>query len=280
MLTQVPPGRRYLSDPSHRETFESAHSVILSIFASNAQQQQQPGHQSSCLPGRCRCASEARHEACRCSNEHFTTATESAALDSTRFVHRMVPYYAQCLIENSQDGRLSTAQLRLAYAALVRSASSNSDQEDARQLGWYCISVILDTIRELSQQEPGSPGDDPERLHRLLLTLISTVPSHPLPLMIRTLEEIQIFITTRPQSDSGVAVVGDGVEIGRRRKELVDALFAEILERVGDREKEAAMRWWYTHRRSFLPGGDDAALAMTGEKVDDAQSRPDIVSRL
>ncbi|THH05099.1 hypothetical protein EW146_g9993, partial [Bondarzewia mesenterica] len=32
------------------------------------------------------------------------------------------------------------------------------------------------------------------------------------------------------------------------RQELVDALFKEILERVGDREKEFAMRWWEENR--------------------------------
>lgn len=32
---------RHLSDPSHRETYESAHSVVLSIFAAHAQRQQQ-----------------------------------------------------------------------------------------------------------------------------------------------------------------------------------------------------------------------------------------------
>ena len=28
----------------------------------------------------------------------------------------------------------------------------------------------------------------------------------------------------------------------------MEALFSEILEKIGDREKEAAMKWWYTYR--------------------------------
>ncbi|KAF5374139.1 hypothetical protein D9615_008886 [Tricholomella constricta] len=281
----------YLSDPSHRETFESAHSVVLSIFASHAQQQQ-PGHQIGLgLPAvhnRRQIAPEAQHES-RHPNEvtaHGTSAsTETSVLDSTGFVHRMVPYYAQCLIENSQDGRLSTAQLRLAYAALVRSACSfnSTASTGSHQLGWYCISLILDMIRELSQPELEESAR--ERVQRLHLTLISTVPSLPLPLMIRALEEIRSIITTRSQSDSGVGGVGDGVEEERRRKELVDALFTEILERVGDREKEAAIRWWYAHRNSFLwGGGDDDAITKAEEKAEDIlttdQSPSDAVSRL
>jgi hypothetical protein len=39
-----------------------------------------------------------------------------------------------------------------------------------------------------------------------------------------------------------------------RRKELVEELFKEILERVGDREKETVMRWWYDIRTELLEG--------------------------
>ncbi|KAG5638156.1 hypothetical protein H0H81_001541 [Sphagnurus paluster] len=70
----------YLVDPSHRETFESAHSVILSIFTFHAQQ---------------RCGGdlfETQHD------ERITEST-STSPDATQFVHRMIPYYAQCLIE-------------------------------------------------------------------------------------------------------------------------------------------------------------------------------------
>ena len=35
----------------------------------------------------------------------------------------------------------------------------------------------------------------------------------------------------------------------------MEALFAEFLEGVGDREKEAAIRWWYQHRPMLISGG-------------------------
>jgi len=38
------------------------------------------------------------------------------------------------------------------------------------------------------------------------------------------------------------------LERKRRKKELLEALFSEILEKIGDCEKEAAMKWWYTYR--------------------------------
>jgi hypothetical protein len=59
---------RFLAEPSPRETFESAHSVILAICASHAQQQQLPRRPPP---------------------------------DLLSFVPRMVPFYAQCLIEVS-----------------------------------------------------------------------------------------------------------------------------------------------------------------------------------
>jgi hypothetical protein len=40
---------------------------------------------------------------------------------------------------------------------------------------------------------------------------------------------------------------GDG-----RRKELVEELFREILEKVGDREKGLVMRWWYDVREELV----------------------------
>lgn len=58
---------RHLSDPTHRETFERAHSVILGIFAAHAQKL----GEGKRLPD----------------DENVT------------FVHTLVPFYAKCLIE-------------------------------------------------------------------------------------------------------------------------------------------------------------------------------------
>ncbi|KAJ7645555.1 hypothetical protein DFH06DRAFT_1333196 [Mycena polygramma] len=206
----------HLSDPSYRETYESSHSVVLAIFASHA-------------------------------DHHAAGQDETRApAEGPRFTERMVPFYAHCLIENSVDGRLNTPQLRLAFASLVRSASASAHRpnsvgdlaDEGYTLAWYCVDALLEVIHELSED----PSAASERLHRLHLTLISVVPSLPLQLLPRVLEEIRRVLTTRggAQSDSGDKV-----------KVLVDAAFVEISERVGDREKELVMRWWYDNRGSF-----------------------------
>jgi hypothetical protein len=68
---------RHLSEDSDRETFESAHSVILAIFASHAQRQQR---QSAVL-----------------AKSHVNL--QSVYSEDIDFVKRMVPFYARCLIE-------------------------------------------------------------------------------------------------------------------------------------------------------------------------------------
>ena len=96
-------------------------------------------------------------------------------------------------------------------------------------------------------------GNANGQLHRLRLTLISTVPSLPLPLMIRAMDEIRKNI---------VEVLEQG-----ERKELIDALFGEILENVGDREKEASMRWWYTNRLSLGGQTEDIGRMEAGTMI-------------
>ena len=98
---------RYLSDSSHRETYESAHSVILSIFAFHAQRQQHTGRTktTNLLSGVLNAGGD--------DNKHgpedgsvFTPISnplrqeaEEESVDLASFVERMVPFYAQCLIE-------------------------------------------------------------------------------------------------------------------------------------------------------------------------------------
>ncbi|KAF8969004.1 hypothetical protein BDZ97DRAFT_1797362 [Flammula alnicola] len=116
----------HLSDPSHRETYESAHSVVLSIFASHAQRQQQD------------LAGDRTSEPCQTSitlgkprylnDQHFASKVLSGVIKSDRenknaghegelaarkpirseestitatFVKHMVPFYAKCLIDVS-----------------------------------------------------------------------------------------------------------------------------------------------------------------------------------
>lgn len=91
-------------------------------------------------------------------------------------------------------------------------------------------------------EEKTSYGKD-SHLHRLRLTLITTVPSLPSSLVLPILDKIRdLFL----ESPGGKASPDDSIS-HEQRAELVNTLFKEILEKVGEREKEAAMRWWYAN---------------------------------
>ncbi|KAF7299206.1 hypothetical protein MIND_00869300 [Mycena indigotica] len=187
----IPLALPFLSVSTHRESYESAHSLILAVFAAHADHAQ----------------------------------TQPSDGDGQGFVVRMIPFYAQCLLENSVDGRLSTAQLRLAYSSLVRCATAKDDT-----IALYCIEVLDRMIQELSGTSVDSYASD--RVHRLHLTLISIVPAVPLKLLPRILERV-----------GQILLKAGGDEI--RKKELHDATFVEISERIGDVQKPVAMKWWY-----------------------------------
>lgn len=139
-------------------------------------------------------------------------------------------------------------------------------------------------IRQLTATERGTEINNnilnEAQLHRLHLTLISTVASLPLLLMIRALEEICSIITARNQSGGGVSGVDDGEE-AEKTKELIDALFTEIIEGVGDREKESAMRWWYANRQKLGRRYNITSTEGKGvEKVGVADQYSGVISRL
>jgi hypothetical protein len=95
--------------------------------------------------------------------------------------------------------------------------------------------------------------------------------------MLRALDEIRMIITghthSRSRDDSGV---DDGhrnkdeasqSEKQGRKKELVEVLFSEILEKIGDREKEAAIKWWYKYRPALISdSGDDGEVGKEGQQ--------------
>ncbi|KAI8986188.1 hypothetical protein BD414DRAFT_440834, partial [Trametes punicea] len=254
----------HLWDPRYRETYESAHSVMLAIFAAHA---------------------------------HDGPAPKNVAQrrSSPSFVEMLVPMYARCLVENSSDGRLSTTQLCMAYAALVRSASAfgggggPGEQEERRgtahgdAMAWFCVETLLDAIRDARPTSPSAPssssapsfssapssssssssssgsgpGSTPspsEHLHRLHLALISTVPSVSLSLLPRLLSTVaQIVLSLPPAQDrthadaAAESHAGTGAGVGMR-DELVRALFKAILHDVGDAEKAYVIEWWDEHR--------------------------------
>lgn len=91
-------------------------------------------------------------------------------------------------------------------------------------LAWFCIDSVLTACKAYAGVA------DRERVHRLHLALVSTVSSVPLLLLQRVLAMLRDVI--RAENDD------------KKRTELVDALFEEIIDGVGDAEKEFAVHWW------------------------------------
>jgi len=156
---------------------------------------------------------------------------------------------------------LNASQLRLAFPALVRSASSstNVSTTESHNLAWYCVQLLLDTIHELSpltmNDSDGKGKAEEAQLHRLQLALISTVSSLPQSLMLRCLDHIRNLISAYPRKpDSSVDVNDEATAKWGRKTELVEALFHEILEKISDQDlKGAAMSWWYRNLPMLIP---------------------------
>ncbi|KAA1479310.1 hypothetical protein DENSPDRAFT_789064 [Dentipellis sp. KUC8613] len=202
----------HLHDPSRRELYESAHSVVLAIFSAHAQKR-------SILV-------ESDYD------EPFINTGQSPG-----FIEKIVPFYARCLLENSGDGKLNTVQLRFAYAALISFANPSL------ALAQLCLQVLLDKILVVFTGSRSTA-----HTHRLHLTLISSLPSLPLPLLPSALDAVAEIIQQYPGK----------AEVKGSRSELIQSVFKIILEQVGDREKEYAMGWWADHRLLF----DDATLTI------------------
>lgn len=115
----------------------------------------------------------------------------------------------------------------------MRSASSHDD--DQHVLALYCVSELIAYIRGRPQSKLPS-----EQLLALQLTLISTLPSIPLSILPGILEDTLAIISAVPESSPD-------------KRALHQALFAEISERVGDREKEYFLRWWNDHYTLLAP---------------------------
>jgi len=177
----VPFCEPYLDEPSYREVYESAHSVMLSIFAASAER--------------------------RDSSEGSGTSS---------LTERLVPCYASSLVRNSDETRLNTSQLRLAYSNLVQSASSGGN--DA--LAWLCIDILLS---HTNAAEPSSRMP-------LYLTLVSLMSSVRQRLLLKVLKEIRAVYEN---ADAQV------------RQDLQDAIVQEITNRIGETEKETVLAWWH-----------------------------------
>ncbi|KAI0670930.1 hypothetical protein C8Q78DRAFT_974125 [Trametes maxima] len=204
----------HLSDPGHRETFESAHSVMLAIFAAHAR--------ASAMP-------------------------KDTLKPAPSFVEKLVPMYAYCLIENSTDDRLSSTQLSMAYAALVRSANSfghrsranGTESAEGDSMAWFCVEVLLDAIHAAHVPPTGTPS---EQVHRLHLALVASVPSVSLVLLPRLLDAARSIVVSLSTADPRAMEMRD---------ELVQGLFKAVLQDVGDAEKEYGIGWWLENRATL-----------------------------
>ena len=199
---------RHLNDASHRETYESAHSAILAVFATQL-------------------------------GSSTVAEDQGTGVARPTFVEKIVPFYIRCLLEvrpmilcffpyviekvqyiqNSVDGKLTTPQLRLAYSTLTNSASG-----DTPAMGQLCLSSLISLSMGLSA------AGDAQRRHRLRLVLTSTLV---LP--------------------DGLNSVSEAIQDSKdeERSELVREVFKEIMENMGDLERECCLRWWEEQREAF-----------------------------
>lgn len=122
---------------------------------------------------------------------------------------------------------MTNEQLRLAFSSLVIGASSNAKQDNGA-LTWFCVSSLVDEIKCLDLTNP----DQKEQYTRLVLSLISLVPVMPssTPLLPKLLEEIENIVRHQPEEE---------------KKMLSNAIYEEILRRVGDGQREFILRWWF-----------------------------------
>ncbi|KAL0581187.1 hypothetical protein V5O48_000877 [Marasmius crinis-equi] len=258
---------------SLREPYEAAHSVVLSLFDTSA-------------------------------NNHMNLSAPDGSTELSIFAEQLVPFYARCLIENSSDGQLSTVQLCMAFNALLRNASVvdsdatalardelQTDRPEKYALAWFCISEIVDAQKsleaelDLAQEAAGGLTADgklsvalkEEKVHRLRMAMMASLSAVPHALLGEFLAEVKRAlgqaeargaIKSRPQItgkgkekeqeslegeytvDGATAPSFVGSDISKagraeKKEELVHALYLEVTERVGDREKELVIGWWY-----------------------------------
>lgn len=60
---------------------------------------------------------------------------------------------------------------------------------------------------------------------------------------------------------------------------MVDNLFEEIMQKVGDREKELVMRWWFEEKKALLGLGSDGGIEEKKEG-DFSEGTPNPTTRL
>ena len=128
---------------------------------------------------------------------------------------------------------------------------------DGDTVAWFCIDELLRASR--------SHAADPDHQQAVHLAIIASASSVSLKVLPRMLD----------------VVLGELIESEREGQkdvsELVIALFEEIAQRVGDAEKECAMRWW-DNKKSRLQKAVSSTDG-TGSRRKD-KGRMELASRL
>ncbi|KAG8808642.1 hypothetical protein FRC17_003856, partial [Serendipita sp. 399] len=118
--------------------------------------------------------------------------------------------------------------LRLAFASLVAGASASSSSDNG-SIAWYCVESLLAKIHQLRTLQPRPEA----QCNRLELTMVSLLPSLSSQggLLSKLLGSIENLIGEE--------------ERPIQRQLLLEAVREEILQRVGDVQRETVLRWWY-----------------------------------
>ncbi|KAG8983105.1 hypothetical protein FRB93_007662 [Tulasnella sp. JGI-2019a] len=215
----LPIAAPFLNDPSQRETYESAHSVVLSVFSNHAKLKDSEEGGSEVVAG---------------------DATQ------TRIAQRLAPFYADCLLRNAEEGRLSIEQLILAYSSLV-----NGARVVDVALTQLCVEKLLDAL-SVARKSDTPPTGGSHRLDFVLISLISAVGAPLLGSLLREITQV---------------ILGEDDPIVREKLGL--AAFQQVMEKVADAEKTVAMHWWLELRRD-LKAIDARAAAEESEIGSDA----------
>lgn len=142
---------------------------------------------------------------------------------------------------------MNIEQLCMAFTALVHSASTvgrgpiQGGETRGHVLARYCTDALLTRIEAVSRAEKEAQGGTTkETLHKLHLMLVSTIPALPLALLPWVLANIRDIMMREDRAEL--------------KKELLHALFQEMLVKVGDAEKEFVIRWWRMHAPALTLG--------------------------
>lgn len=129
------------------------------------------------------------------------------------------------VLQCSEEGKLNTEQLRLAFSSLVLGASTIDDNGT---LAWFCIESLWQEIKKLDIHDLKQHA----QYKRLVLTAVSLIPSLSFSpaLLPRFLHELESLVV---------------LELGVERNVLLEAIYEEILRRVGDDQRGLVLKWWY-----------------------------------